>query len=169
MCYSKTPSQSVHIKWKLRINRLSSHLPFITQNVGVPPWSMWPVLSSLIASSISIKQAVVIFFDLFHSVAVQEKAKCVLQTVFLVVHPLLIPTIMPLLVYFPSHFSFLFNLCLTLLPNWALRKYKASIFIHMSERHPVSLLLGNTGESSLSFRLTDHSCTSDYPVMATTV
>lgn len=39
------------------------------------------------------------------------------------------------------------------------RKYIASIFICVSERHPVSLLLGNTGVSSCSFRLGDHSCT----------
>ena len=38
-------------------------------------------------------------------------------------------------------------------------KYKASIFIRVSERHPVSLLLGNTGECSRSFRPADHSCT----------
>lgn len=45
----------------------------------------------------------------------------------------------------------------SLTEHW--RKYKASIFIHVSERHPVSLLLGNTGVSSRSFRLADHSCT----------
>lgn len=39
------------------------------------------------------------------------------------------------------------------------RKYKASIFIRVSEKHPVSLLLGNTGECSRSFRLADHSWT----------
>lgn len=43
-------------------------------------------------------------------------------------------------------------------------KYKASIFIRVSERHPVSLLLGNTGECSCSLRLADHSCAWALPV-----
>lgn len=59
----------------------------------------------------------------------------------------------------PSSSSFTPLSCLILSLTVHGRKYKASIFIRVSERHPFSLLLGNTGVSSCSFRLADHSCT----------
>lgn len=75
--------------------------------------------------------------------------------------PLLIPPIMPPACVSPSFLLLSFHSpsvspC-SLTEHGG--KYKASIFIGVSERHPVSLLLGNTGECSPSFRLADHSCT----------
>lgn len=147
--------------WIIRINRLSSLTLVISQNVALP----------LIRKSSAIKPNV--------NIQCNHGKWCLYFPWSLALGCRKEHTVYCPLFFFHTPFPYTthhapLHVCLHSSPSSSLftpfsfspcsltehgRKYKASIFIRVSERHPVSLLLGNTGVSSRSFRLADHSCT----------